>query len=190
MSRMMLFLVVFVALAVFLAFGMKSPAQFEQDGRTLRFASTVEADTLDPHHASWMGDLRIIECLYETLLRTRPETGELEPATASEWSVSEDGLIYTFIIREDARWSNGDPVTSNDFLVGWRRGMLPDLAASYSSLFFHIKGAEDFFNWRTEQLAAYAKRPASQRTQAAADELWQDTKQRFDETVGISAPDD
>ena len=150
-----------------------------------RFVSGGPIDTLDPQGTSWLIDFRIIECLYETLLRVDPATLELMPAAAEAMpEVSVDGLTYTFTIRPDAKWSNGDAVTSTDFAYGWMRALLPDLAADYAGLFFCIAGGEEFFTWRSEQLSAVAGGEIS------PDDAWQQTQQRFDQTVGIATPDD
>ena len=155
------------------------------DATELRFVSGGPIDTLDPQATSWLIDFRIIECLYEPLLRVDPQSLELMPAAAEALpQVSEDGLTYTFTIREDARWSNGDAVRASDFAYGWMRALLPDLAADYAGLFFCIDGGEDFFTWRSEKLAEVA------RGQTTPDAAWQQTQQRFTQTVGIATPDE
>ena len=155
------------------------------DGGQVRFLSGTAVKTLDPQLTSWMVDFRIIEGLFEPLLRVDPATLELEPAAAEAMpEVSDDGLTYTFTIRDDARWSNGDPVTASDYAYGWKRALLPDLAADYVALFFCIEGAQDFYNQRAEQLSTFEsnKKPAG--------DLWDQTQQRFADTVGIEATGD
>jgi oligopeptide transport system substrate-binding protein len=165
---------------------------FEQDDPeptgnkgTLRFLSAGDVDTLDPQGTSWLIDFRLIEAVYEPLLRVDPQSMQVVPAAAEAMpTVSEDGLTYTFTIREDAVWSTGEPLVAEDFVFAWRRILLPDFAADYSGLFFGIKGAEAFFQWRADQLAAFKSSGKS------ADQLWQDTLKHFDQTVGIKAIDD
>ena len=103
--------------------------------------------TLDPQKMSYQHDLRAAKALYEPLLRLSPE-GDIQPAAAEAWTLSPDRLTYTFTLREGLVFSNGDPLTASDFVYAWRRAMLPDTAAKYSSLFFHISGARAFFDWR------------------------------------------
>lgn len=161
------------------------PDEPRAEGGELRFISGSAIKTLDPQGTSWLVDFRIIEALFEPLLRVNPETMEIEPSAAKAMpTVSEDGLIYTFKIREDAKWSNGDPLLASDYAYGWYRALLFDLAADYSALFFCIEGAEDFFNWRGEQLKDFADSGRS------ADELWAQTQTRFGDTVGIKTLDD
>ncbi|MEO0514597.1 MAG: peptide ABC transporter substrate-binding protein [Planctomycetota bacterium] len=157
----------------------------QSEGSELRFISGAPIDTLDPQGTSWLVDFRVIEGLFEPLLRVNPETLELEPAAAEAMpDVSADGLAYTFRLRHDAKWSNGQPVRASDYVYGWSRALLPDLAADYAGLFFCIDGAEDYFNWRSEQLAGFAGSDRS------AQDLWQDAQRRFAQTVGLEVIDE
>ncbi|MEM1108698.1 MAG: peptide ABC transporter substrate-binding protein [Planctomycetota bacterium] len=157
----------------------------QADGGELRFVSGAPIDTLDPQGTSWLVDFRVIEGLFEPLLRVNPATLALEPAAAEALpEVSEDGLTYTYRLRADAKWSNGDAVKASDYVHGWSRALLPDFAADYAGLFFCIDGAEDYFTWRSEQLADFANAGQS------AEELWADSQARFVETVGLEAVDD
>jgi len=111
--------------------------------------------TLDPARMSWTQDFRLALNIWEGLTTTDPRTAEpIEGAARFPPQVSVDGLIYTFAIREDARWSNGDPVTAGDFIRGWRRGMEPGTSADYTFLFTdHLAGAGDYVQWRLEGVA-------------------------------------
>lgn len=154
-------------------------------GGEFRFVTQAALKTIDPQGTSWMADFRMIRCLFEPLLRLNHETHELEPGAAAALpTVSDDGLTYTFTLREDAAWSNGDAVTASDFVYGWKRAMFPDFAADYSGLFFCIAGAEDFFTWRADQLAAVAAGTLD------AEQAWAEAHERFAATVGIQAVDD
>ncbi len=158
----------------------------------LTFVNPNEVFTLDPQRMSWLQDFRLAYALYEGLVRWDNEDFSVEPAAAT-WSVSPDGLKYTFTIRPDARWSNGEPVTSRDFQYAWSRAILPDTAADYSNLFFTIAGAEAFFRWRSEKLAGFVDETrdlqSDQRAEAAL-ALWTATQRRFAEMVALETPDD
>lgn len=65
---------------------------------------------------------------------------------AEDWNISDDGLEYTFTLREDANWSNGDPVTAEDFVFAWTRLLDPDEASPAAFLGYFIEGAEAFNN--------------------------------------------
>ena len=111
--------------------------------------------TLDPARMSWTQDLRVAMNIWEGLTTSHPETtAPVEGAALFPPLVSDDGLTYTFSIRSDARWSNGDPVTAGDFVRGWRRAMEPGTAADY--LFFftdYIDGAAEYVRWRLDSVS-------------------------------------
>ena len=144
--------------------------------------------TLDPIAASWLRDIRLMRCLHEGLVRSDVTKDDLpiEPALAERWEVSPDGRTYTFHLRH-ATWSDGTPLRSTDFVYAWLRGTLPDSAADYTSFFFHIAGAKEFFDWRTAALAAFARQ---ERAPGRAEALWQETKAAFRTMVAIGTPDD
>ncbi len=158
----------------------------------LVFVNASEVFTLDPQRMTWMQDLRMGYCLYEGLVRWNNDDFSIEAAAATSWTISEDRRTYTFRLRPDARWSNGDPVTAHDFVYSWKRAILPDTAAQYSSLFMVIDGAASFFRWRTEALADFARETAglgvSQRRDRAT-ALWDETARRFAATVSLEAVD-
>jgi ABC-type oligopeptide transport system substrate-binding subunit len=114
-----------------------------------------DAFTLDPQRMSWMQDLRFASALYEPLLRWDNTDFSIHPAAAALPEVSDDHRTYTFHLRHDGRWSNGDPVTAHDFIASWRRALLPDTAADYSGMFMLIEGGEAFFTWRMQRLAEF-----------------------------------
>jgi oligopeptide transport system substrate-binding protein len=154
------------------------------------FINGITVFTLDPQRMSYEQDLRIAHAIYDGLVRWNPYTFEIIPGVAKSWELDDDGVTYTFHLRDNARWSNGDPVTVDDFRYSWRRALMPDTAADYTTLFFKIKGAEAFFNWRSAQLAEYAQRPARERTPEAALALREEANRMFDEIVGFETPDE
>ena len=151
------------------------------------YANTSENFTLDPQRLSYQHDVRTSRSLFEGLVNVNGEHGTPEAAVAVSWQRGEDGRTWTYHLRDDARWSNGAPVTSHDFIYAWRRAILPDLAADYTGFFLSIEGAKDFFEWRVKALAEFAKSPGGA---DAADKLWKETESRFATQVGLSAPDD
>jgi oligopeptide transport system substrate-binding protein len=159
----------------------------------LVFINGVDVNTLDPQRMTWMHDLRTARLLYQGLVQNNvlSDGFEIIPAVAERWSRSPDGLVYTFDLRKDAKWSNGEPVTAEDFRYTWRRAMLPDLVSGYVNMFMNIKGAQAFYDWRQEQLDGFSDRafdsPADR--QQAAYALWDQTQDKFDDLVGMRAPD-
>ncbi|MGI2328324.1 peptide ABC transporter substrate-binding protein [Planococcus sp. YIM B11945] len=102
-----------------------------------------EPYTLDPAFASDTTSYWVINHLYEGLY-TYDEEGKIVEGAASKVDVSEDGATYTFTIREEAEWSNGDPLTAKDFEYSWKRILNPETAAYDPSQFYYIKGAEEY----------------------------------------------
>lgn len=168
----------------------------EKPDAELVFISTAPHKSLDPQKASWMNDARILSQLYEPLVRIDFSTLEVEPAAAESWTISDDGRVYTFTLRDDAKWSNGDPVRADDFVAAWQRVLLPDSAADYSKKLFPIEGAKAFFDWRANQLEQFAAvrqqagGQAGDTAQDAADTMWTLAATKFAEEVGIEAVDD
>ncbi len=148
--------------------------------RTLTFASPAKVNSLDPSQTTAMNDFRLIDCLFEGLVQVNPQTLNLEPGVAERWEVSEDGMTYTFHLRENAKWSNGDPVIAADFEYGWFRAILPDYAAKYTNLFDGIAGVVAFRETRQALLENATDFNAA----------FEQTLTAWDETVGIETPDD
>lgn len=113
-----------------------------EDGRqVLRRANGAEPSTLDPQLATGTWESNIIGDLFEGLV-ARDAAGNIIPGVAASWERSDDGLRYTFHLRDDAEWSNGEPLTAEDFVYSWRRILSPSLAAPYAYMLFPVQGAE------------------------------------------------
>jgi oligopeptide transport system substrate-binding protein len=155
------------------------------------FSITTEHNNRDPQRMTYLHDIRLTHALLETLVVLDFNDMQTYAGVAESWETSDDGLTYTFRLRDDARWSNGDLVTSHDFVYAWRRAMLPDTAAGYGHFMFFIRGAEDYFTWRNEQLEAYIKEHTDgSGTEEAARACWEEAERKFKEMVALSAPDD
>jgi len=100
-----------------------------------------EPQTLDPHRAEGVPTANILRDLFEGLATTAPD-GRIVPGAAGRWDISRDGMTYTFYLREDGRWSNGDPVTADDFVFSFRRSVDPDTAAVYGRMLMPIENAQ------------------------------------------------
>lgn len=103
-----------------------------------------DPQSLDPHITTGTSELNIHMALFEGLVSPDPKTLEPVPAVAESWQISEDGRSYTFQLRSDARWSDGSPVTAEDFVFSWTRMLSPDLAAPNAWMLYVIKGAEAY----------------------------------------------
>lgn len=113
--------------------------------QVFRFNLHSNPPTLDPGQSQDNVSFAVLNGLYEGLTRSN-QNGEVLPGTAEKWDVSSDGTKYTFHLRKDAKWSNGDPVTAADFEFSWKRVLDPktEPAPPYAYQLYYIKGAEAY----------------------------------------------
>ena len=100
------------------------------DGKVFRYAVNTLPTTLDPTKGQSIGDNEIQHAITEGL--TRNTAGDVKPGIAESWDESEDGLTYTFHLRKDAKWSDGEPITAGDFEYSWKRLVNPETASPYA----------------------------------------------------------
>jgi oligopeptide transport system substrate-binding protein len=112
--------------------------------QVLVFNNGTEPETLDVHKMTGVSEHTLALALFEGLTTHDPKTLEPQPGVAESWTVSPDGLTYTFHLRKDAKWSNGDPVTAADFLYSWRRALEPAMASQYAYQLYYIEKAQEF----------------------------------------------
>lgn len=113
------------------------------EGRTvLRKGNGAEPQTLDPQRAEDVSSANILRDLYEGLVLMGPGARPI-PGVATHWEESPDHLTWTFTLREQARWSNGDPLTAEDFVAGMRRSVDPKVGSNYGMILAPILHAEE-----------------------------------------------
>jgi len=110
----------------------------------LAFCNQSEIGSLDPAIASGSSEGRLLGSLFEGLTRANPDGGSPLPGVAEAWECSSDGLTWRFSLRPDARWSDGTPVTAEDFVFSWLRLLEPHTAARYAYLLWSIEGAQEY----------------------------------------------
>ena len=122
-----------------LAAAISAPAMAE----TLDLGVTGELASFDTSQISGgVWESQILMDVYEGLVKNSPD-GEVLPGMATDWEVSEDGKTYTFTLREDARWSDGEPVTAEDFVFGWRHLLDPANASKYAYMLYPVVNARE-----------------------------------------------
>jgi len=137
----LLLLLPFLLLLCFGCSRRETPVEAGIRTQTLHLGNGAEPQALDPHLITALTDANIMLALFEGLCALDERTSEPLPAAAARWEVSADGLVYTFHLRENLRWSNGDTLTAADFVFAWRRALSPNLAAEYAYLLFPLKNA-------------------------------------------------
>lgn len=118
--------------------------------RTLHIGNSAEPLSLDPHQAAGTWENRIIGDMLIGLT-TDDQKGRPIPGMATEWTTSADGLVWTFKLR-DAKWSDGVPVTANDFVYAWQRIMTSKPPAKYASILYVVKNAEQIYDGRIKDV--------------------------------------
>jgi oligopeptide transport system substrate-binding protein len=103
-----------------------------------------EPQELDPHVITGQTEHQILMSLLEGLVAEDPRDLHPVPGVAERWEMSPDGGVYTFHLRGEAKWSNGDPVTARDFLESYRRALAPELAYQYAYMLYSVKNAEEY----------------------------------------------
>ena len=124
--------------------------------QVLHRGNGAEVQTLDPHLAEGVPAANILDDLYEGLV-TRGRNGEFAPGVAESWEILDEGKRYLFYLRKNARWSNGDSLTAEDFVYSLRRILDPRTASSISQFLSPIAGAEAVMRGEAE-LASLAVR--------------------------------
>jgi len=119
----------------------ETPVEAATRSGTLLLGNAAEPADLDPHLSSTLTDQIIINSLFEGLTVLDEATMQPLPAAADSWEVSPDGLTWTFHLRHDLHWSNGDPLNAADFVRSWQRALNPALAADNAWYLFVLKNA-------------------------------------------------
>jgi oligopeptide transport system substrate-binding protein len=109
--------------------------------KVFRRGNGAEPETLDPAKSTGVIESNIQYELFEGLTTYSP-SGEVVPGAAESWTVSDDGLTYTFKLRANGKWSNGDPVTAGDFVYAFQRLVNPETASDYAPIADAIVNAE------------------------------------------------
>ena len=104
--------------------------------------NSADPESLDPHKTSTVYEAHILRDLFLGLVM-QDKDANLIPGAAESWTVSDDGLVYTFKLRQGATWSDGSAVTAEDFVYSFRRLEDPATGAEYASMLYPIVGAEE-----------------------------------------------
>ena len=118
-------------------------------GGTLNMRNTMEPTSLNTLLATYAYDFTPINAMIECLYRD-DENDVPQPAGAETVDISDDKLVYTFHLREDATWSNGDPVVATDYEFAWQQALNPEVASDYAYMLYFIHNAEPYFNGKVE----------------------------------------
>lgn len=116
----------------------------------LTFCNGTDIKTIDPATVTGQPEGRVVDALFEGLLRRNPETLKPIPGIASLPTISADLKTYTFELRKDAKWSDGSPITAADFAYTFQRFLLPETAAEYAGQLWYVKNAKRYTTMKPE----------------------------------------
>jgi oligopeptide transport system substrate-binding protein len=108
-----------------------------------------EPQGLDPHIVTGVPEHHILISLCEGLTIPNPNPNDMNgymAGTAESWSISDDGKEYVFNINKNAKWSNGEPVTADDFVWSWKRILTASLGSQYPDMLYYLEGAYEYHN--------------------------------------------
>jgi oligopeptide transport system substrate-binding protein len=132
----------------------ETPAEEGIRTQTLLVGNLAEPRDLDPLAMNAASDSYIAVALFEGLTALDERTGQPMPAAADRWEISADGLTYTFHLRTGAKWSDGSPLTAQDFAYSFQRILTPAFASEYSYMLWPIKNAEAFNSGKLTDFSA------------------------------------
>jgi len=120
---------------------------------TLYWGNGTEPQSLDPQIATGVPEHHVISAVMEGLVLKDRKTLEPRPGVAKTWDISDDGRVYTFYLRENAKWSNGDSHTAHDYVWSWWRALQTTLGNQYAYMLFPIKNAKRYYDGETSDFS-------------------------------------
>jgi oligopeptide transport system substrate-binding protein len=139
--------------------------QASKPRQVFRYGNGSEPQDLDPQQIQGTPELHLIEALFEGLLAEDPKDCHPVPGLAESWEISPDGLVYTFHLRANLKWSDGVPLTANDFLLSWKRMISPKFASQYAYLLYNfVKNAKDYYDGKITDFSQVGFKAPDDRT--------------------------
>jgi len=141
------FIQILIGLCVLALIGCKGepPIDSYTEKKILVLGNSTEPQGLDPQIVTGVIESNIIRALFEGLCVEHPsKQGVHLPGVAEAWQANDDFTEWTFYLRKDGKWSDGKPLTAEDFLFSYQRILHPDFGADYASMLYYIKGAESY----------------------------------------------
>ncbi|HXH53603.1 MAG TPA: peptide ABC transporter substrate-binding protein [Sphingomicrobium sp.] len=154
-----------LCLALVACGGSDRPADVAAKNGILLMGNGAEPMSLDPHLVTGVPENKIISALIEGLIAYHPtDDDEPEPGVAEAWEHNKDYSVWRFRLRDNARWTNGDPVTAGDFVYSWQRMLSPALGSQYAEMLYVIRNAEAFHQGRIRDFGQVGVKALDDRT--------------------------
>jgi len=130
----------------------------------LHLANGSEPESIDPHIVTGVPEHNVITSVTEGLVSEDPVDLHPVPGMAERWEITDEGKTYTFFLRENAKWTNGDPVTAQDFVQSYHRILQPSLASKYAYMLFLMKNAEAYHSGELKDFSQVGAKAIDERT--------------------------
>ena len=135
------------------------------EGQILKIGNGTEPQDLDPQTVTGVPEHKIISALFENLVAEDPKDLHPVPGLAERWDISEDGKVYTFHLRPNLKWSNGEPIVAGDIVESYKRMVSPKLAAEYAYLVYNfVAGAKDYYQGKITDFSQVGFKAPDERT--------------------------
>ena len=130
-----------------------------------KVGNASEPQDLDPQTVTGVPEHKIIMALFEGLASEDPKDLHPVPGLAEKWDISADGLVYTFHLRPNLKWSNGDPILASEIVESYQRMLSPKLASEYAYLIYNfVVGAKDFYEGKVTEFSKVGFKAPDERT--------------------------
>lgn len=131
----------------------KTLVEIGNEQQIMHIGNALEPPDIDPHVTTGLQEYHLQMNIFEGLVSKHPQTLEAVPGVADSWEISEDQTVYTFHIRDNAKWSDGDKLTAYDFEYSWKRVLQPEIGCEYTTDFFVIKNAEEYYKGQVKDFS-------------------------------------
>lgn len=147
-----------------LLFSFLSAAAIAKPPMVFRIGNGSEPQDLDPQAVTGEPEHKILMGLFEGLVTNDPKDLHPIPGQAESWEISEDGRVYTFHLRDGLKWSDGSPISADDYVQSYKRMLTPAFASEYSYLLWFVVGAEDYNKGSITDFSKVGFKAVDQRT--------------------------
>ena len=130
-----------------------------------KVSNGAEPQDIDPQTVVGSPELKLCQAFFEGLLTEDPKDLHPVPGLAESWDISADGKVYTFRLRPNLKWSNGDPILASDIVESYKRILSPKLGAEFAGLIYNfVVGAKDYFDGKTTDFGLVGFKAPDERT--------------------------
>lgn len=176
MLRRLPFLLTLVAAVLMAGCGKNAPVSSDAKGgkaaaggmapqQIWKVSNGTEPQDLDPQNITGVPEHKLMMAFFEGLAAEDPKDLNPVPGLAERWEISDDGKVYTFHLRANAKWSNGEPITVPQIIESYQRMLSPKMAAEYAYLIYNfVAGAKDYYEGKITDFSQVGFKQTGERT--------------------------